>query len=362
MKNEDTTTEDTPTEEIKPFVRSGLPREEVLALLRARLLQEGQRKLGDEYRPPILGIRTGLDAAFIVDRAKRDALIASDPKSEQLLKPFARAASIDRWGSEYPAEWIIHTIPGTVNIDDYPAIRQHLELHKDQLEKRSGDSLWFELSQAAKDDQNQVVDMKVVFRVQSDWPGFTLERNGILCCDAGFHIPNGDYYLAGLLNSKLFWFLLGGMSPAGADGVVNLQSEHFKELPFPVPDVDDKAFIGSFSDFCHRTAKERSEFQAYMCEEIAKNLKPGGTAPELSPEMNRWYILDAQSMSDESKRHFGKEIEQDKMQMWDDFLQSGKDELNWLSSEIVRVERQLDMVVYRMFGLNEEEIEYLDQI
>ena len=362
MENEDINTEDTPTEESKPFVRSGLPQQEVLALLRARLLQEGQRKLKDEYRLPVQGIRTGLDAAFIVDRAKREALIAADPKSEQLLKPFARSASIDRWGAENPSEWIIHTERGTVSIDDYPVIRQHLEQYREQLEKRSGDHLWFELSQAEAGDKNQVVDMQVVFRGKSDWPGFTLERNGTLYCDAGFYIPNGDYYLTGLLNSRLFWFLLGSMSSVDADGVVRLQPEHFEQLPFPIPEMDDKAVIGAHSDFCHRTAEERSEFQAYMCEEIARHIAPGGTVQELSPEMNRWYILDAKSMSDESKRHFGKEIAQEKMQMWDDFLQSGKDELNWLSSEIARVERQLDMVVYQMFGVNEEEIEYLDKI
>ena len=362
MKNEDITTEDTPTEEIKPFVRSGLPREEVLALLSARLLQEGQPKLSDEYRSPLQGIRTGLDAAFIVDRAKRDALIAADPTSEQLLKPFAKASSIDRWGSENSTEWVIHTVPGTVNIDDYPAIRQHLELHRAELEKRSGDSLWFELSQAEMDDKNQVVDMKIVFRGQSDWPGFMLERNGVLCCDGGYHIPNGDYYLAGLLNSKLFWFLLGSMSSVGADSVVILRPEYFEQLPFPMPHIDDKAMIGSFSDYLHRTFEERNEFNVYMREEIAKHIAPGGTVSELSSGMRRWHILNAQSMSEESKQHFGQEIAPEKMQMWDDFLQSAKYELNRLNYEITRTERGLDLVVYQMFGLNEEEIEYLDQV
>lgn len=360
--NEDTLIEDTPVEESKPFERSGLPREEVLTLLRTRLMQDGQRKLKDEYRSPVRGIGTGLDEAFIVDRATRDALIAADPASEQLLKPFARAASIDRWGAAIPAEWIIHTIPGSVNIDDYPVIRQHLEKHREQLEKRRGDRQWFELLQAEPPEKNQVVDMKVVFRERSDWPGFLLERNGAFYCDAGFYIPNGDYYLAGLLNSKLFWFLLGGMSGIGAGGVVSLQPEHFEQLPFPMPGIDDKAMIGSFSDYCHRTFEERSEFQIYMCEEIAKHLAPGGTVSELSTVMCKWHILDAQSMSDEAKQHFGKEIAPDKLQMWDEFLQSAKYELNRLNYEITRTERGLDLVVYQMFGLNEEEIEHLDKV
>jgi len=356
------TNEDTLIEEIKAFERSGLPKEEVLALLRARLMQEGQRKLKDEYAAPIRGIRTGLDEAFIVNRATRDALIAADSKSEELLKPFANSAGIDRWNSVITAEWIIHTVPGTVNIDDYPAISQYLEKYREKLEKRGGDRKWFELSQAAQLDQNQVVDMKVVFRGQSDWPGFMLEKQGAYYCDAGFHIPNGDYYLTGLLNSRLFWFLLSSMSSVGSDGVVSLQSEHFEQLPFPIPEIDDIAHIGSFSDFCHNTVEERNGFQTYMLEEIAKHLAPGGKVSELSLEMSRWHILDARSMSDESKRHFGKDIAQDKIEMWDEFLQSGKYELNRLNSEIARAERRLDLLVYKMFGLNEEEIEYVDKI
>jgi len=354
--------EDTPIEEIKAFERSGLPKDEVLALLRARLMEEGQRKLKDEYAAPIRGIKTGLDEAFIVNRTIRDALIAADSKSDELLKPFSSAVSIDRWSAVIPAEWIIHTVPGAVNIDDYPAIRQYLEKHREKLEQRGGDSRWFELSQAAQFDQNQVVDMKVVFRGQSDWPGFMLEKQGTYYCDAGFHIPNGDYYLTGLLNSRLFWFLLGSMSSVGSDGVVSLQPEHFGQLPFPIPELDDIAHIGSFSDFCHNTVLERSEFQIYMLEEIAKHIAPSGKVSELSAEMGRWYILDARSMSEESKRHFGKDIAQDKMQMWDEFLQSGKYELNQLNSEIARAERRLDLLVYKMFGLNEEEIECIDKV
>lgn len=354
--------EETPMEESAPFVRSGLPREEVLALLRARLMQDTERKLKDVYGTPIRGIKTGLDEAFIVDRATRDALIAADPKSEELLKPFARASSLDRWYGEVPTQWIIHTVPGTVNIDDYPAIRQHLEKYREQLEKRGGDSQWFELAQAEQPGNGkQVVDMKISFRSRSNWAGFTLERQGVLFCDESMHIPNGDYYLAGLLNSRLFWHLLTDISPPDAAGVVNLSPSHFENLPFPLPEAEDLGFVGGYAHYCLEKSAERNEFHQHICFEIAKHLAPGGKVAELSADMMQWYMHDASSLSAEAKRHFGKEIAPDMLRAWDDLLLASKDEWSNLNFEIMRTERLLDMAVYRIFGLNEEEIEHLDK-
>ncbi|RME56836.1 MAG: hypothetical protein D6795_00620, partial [Deltaproteobacteria bacterium] len=43
------------------------------------------------------GIKTGFNQAFIVDRPTRDRLIAEDPASAELLKPFLRGRDVKRW-------------------------------------------------------------------------------------------------------------------------------------------------------------------------------------------------------------------------------------------------------------------------
>jgi len=53
------------------------------------------------------GIKTGLNEAFVVGRATRDRLIAEDPKSEEILKPFLRGRDVKRWRTEYEDMWLI---------------------------------------------------------------------------------------------------------------------------------------------------------------------------------------------------------------------------------------------------------------
>ena len=85
------------------------------------------------------GVLTGLNEAFIIDSAKRDELVALDPQSAEIIKPILRGRDIKRYGYEWAGLWIIGTFPALkLNIDDYPAIRQHLlDFGKDRLEQSS---------------------------------------------------------------------------------------------------------------------------------------------------------------------------------------------------------------------------------
>lgn len=79
------------------------------------------------------GLLTGRDEAFIIPRAKRDELIAEDPKSAEIIKPLLRGRDIKRYKTEYADLWIINSHNGYGNIPpvdvprDYPAIWKHLQ-------------------------------------------------------------------------------------------------------------------------------------------------------------------------------------------------------------------------------------------
>jgi hypothetical protein len=107
----------------------------------------GEYVKGRFYR----GIVTGLNEAFVVNRATRDRLIAEDSSSEEVLKPFLRGRDVKRWKVDYEDLWLIFTRKG-IDIDKYPAIKAHLEIHKELLEKRLNvvrdDDKWFQIPYA----------------------------------------------------------------------------------------------------------------------------------------------------------------------------------------------------------------------
>jgi hypothetical protein len=79
------------------------------------------------------GIKTGFNEAFVIDRATCDQLIAEDKKSAELIKPWLRGQDICRWYADYQDLYVIFTRQGT-DIDKYPAIKRHLIRHREQLE------------------------------------------------------------------------------------------------------------------------------------------------------------------------------------------------------------------------------------
>jgi len=107
------------------------------------------------------GILTGCNEAFIIDEAKRQELIAQDPKSDEIIRPILRGRDIKRYGYHWAGLYLIAThngIPkkGIPNIDikKYPAIKAHLDSHWGQIEERAdqGDTPYHLRSCAYMDD------------------------------------------------------------------------------------------------------------------------------------------------------------------------------------------------------------------
>jgi hypothetical protein len=119
--------------------------------------------LGEYVKGKIFrGVLTGLNEAFVIDKKTRDRLIAEDPKSAELIKPFLIGRDIKRYVQPQSDRYLIlipkgwtHKLmghsreggnPGTTGFriksgmtetgawrwfsESYPAIAAHLEPHK----------------------------------------------------------------------------------------------------------------------------------------------------------------------------------------------------------------------------------------
>lgn len=82
-----------------------------LAALRAKVVG-GRPTLGEVYGPPLYGIKTGLNDAFVIDRATRDRLVERDPRSAELLKPFIEGDDISRWFIEPQDRGVLERVAG----------------------------------------------------------------------------------------------------------------------------------------------------------------------------------------------------------------------------------------------------------
>ena len=78
------------------------------------------------------GIKTGLNEAFVIDETTRARLIAEDPKSAELIKPFLAGRDIKRYEQPRSDKYLIFARRG-INIENYSAIKEHLRQFKNKL-------------------------------------------------------------------------------------------------------------------------------------------------------------------------------------------------------------------------------------
>jgi len=73
------------------------------------------------------GVPTGLNDAFWISDAEYQLISEQDPKSAEIIKPMLRGRHIDSYRYQWNGLYLICTFPARkYNIDDYPAIKNHL--------------------------------------------------------------------------------------------------------------------------------------------------------------------------------------------------------------------------------------------
>ncbi|MBS1187650.1 MAG: hypothetical protein H6R04_1668 [Burkholderiaceae bacterium] len=287
-------------------------------------------------------------------------MLRQDPQSAAIMKPFVAGRDADKWLFGQPSRWLLHLPAGEVNLDDYPAVRQHLESHRAELEKRPARQKWYELDGDHTVAAETEAQAKIIFFQDVGRLMFALDHSGAHFDASGFSIPREDYYLLGMLNSKLLRFLIESQVKQSGEAA-GVQSAHLEALPCPIPLLEHKTMIGSTSHYCVKLANEREGFHAHMHQEIAQHLAPGGTVDELSEQLLGWHLLDIVSFQEEVQRQFGTGIADDMLPSWDGLLREAKQQLSLIDADLWRAEQQIDQCMYAMFELTEEEIELMNK-
>jgi adenine-specific DNA-methyltransferase len=81
------------------------------------------------------GVVSGLNEAFVIDQATRDRLVAEDPRSAEVLKPFLRGRDVSRYKLHRADTYLIYTYHG-FDLTHYPAVESYLEPFRSRLEER----------------------------------------------------------------------------------------------------------------------------------------------------------------------------------------------------------------------------------
>jgi hypothetical protein len=335
---------------------------EALARLRAKLMH-GHPTLKSVYGAPLYGIKTGLNDAFVIDRSTHDRLIAEDPKSAELLKPFLEGKDLKKWRIEPQDLWLIYIPKNRVDIDAYPAIKRHLLPFKAALEKRATKQAWYELQQAQEAYKPMFEGPKMFYPVISQGPKFSVYEATCFSNDKTFFIATSDLYLLAFLNSRVIWtYLFGICSPLrGGEWRLELRAQYVETVPIPAADAPTRARIASLAESAQRAAEARRDLQAGFRRRILTDLAPGGTTAKLTTKLADWPALDFKAFHDEVKKQFKNPIPLAERDAWQARFEADRAQVAALSAEIARCEREIDAEVYALFNLTADEIALIQQ-
>ena len=184
------------------------------------------------------GVLTGYNKAFLIDNDAKDALIAKDPNSAKIIKPILRGRDIQRYRAKWAGLWLIDTHNGyddvpAVNIDNYPAIKNHLDRFYPRLEERRDKGRTpYNLRNCAyyKDFAKE----KLFWIELVENGRFAYDDSGIYG-EATSFIMTGECikYLCAVLNGELARWFLEQVAPTSGMGTLRWKKIYVEALPIP---------------------------------------------------------------------------------------------------------------------------------
>lgn len=193
------------------------------------------------------GILTGLNEAFVIDRATRDRLIKEHKSSSGLLKPFLRGRDVKRWRVDFQEQYLIkiessenksHPWSGKSNREaekvfagSYSAIHNHLMQFRQQLIDRDDQGRYFwELRSCSY--WQEFEQPKIIYPDIAQTSAFTLDIKNYYLANTLYLIPRNNMLL-GLLNSKAIFWLYTKISSQIRGGFVRFIAQYVSQLPIP---------------------------------------------------------------------------------------------------------------------------------
>jgi type II restriction/modification system DNA methylase subunit YeeA len=197
------------------------------------------------------GVLTGLNEAFVIDAATRDKLVAEDPKSEELIKPFVVGKDIKRYQPPKSKRYLILMPKGWTRLNsegikdswewlerNYPSIATHLKTFTDKAQKRydKGD-YWWELR--ACDYYEEFEKPKICWGNLCDEASFTIDFDTYYINAPACILNSDDNYLLGCMNSKVLWRFLQVIAAGRRGGFIEAKPFYVEQLPIRAIDLKD---------------------------------------------------------------------------------------------------------------------------
>jgi hypothetical protein len=322
------------------------------------------------------GIKPGFTEAFIFDIDTRNKLINEDQKSIEIVHPILRGRDMKPWFSTSTDSFMICTFPALkINIDDYPGVKNHLlSFGKERLEqsgnvgsRKKTANKWFETQDAILYYED-FYKPKIMYQKFQVKPCFIYDEQGLYCNDSMWIIPTENKALLGVLNSKMGWWLITKYCTQIQNGC-QLIWKYFGQIPVPELDSDElTVLVEKMIELTQKQQTITNNFIKYLNAKFAFN--------ELSRKLQNWHELEfydflkelQKSINITNKERINKglqplvELSLSQEAEWMNYFNEQKEKAQTIKSEIEKTDREIDQMVYELYGLTGDEIKIVENV
>ncbi len=314
------------------------------------------------------GILTGYNDAFYIDEETRKNLIAADAKSNEIIKPMVRGRDICAYGIT-GSEYLISTFPSlNLDIENFPATKEHLlSFGYDRL-KQTGDKgsrkktrgRWFETQDSIAYYQ-EFNKPKIIYPNMTSVFPFMYDESGILGNDKSFILTAQNDsislpFLTAIFNSSLAKLWIWYNCPELQGGTREIRKVYFERFPVPKANEEQTTILAQYTK---KQTRLTTNLQTVVTK-FQRAMQRKFDMETLPKKLQDWYLL--------SFSNFIKELRKKKIKLsllqeaeWEEYFLLKSREAQTIKSEINQTDKQIDQMVYKLYGLTEEEIKIVEE-
>ena len=339
------------------------------------------------------GIKTGFNDAFFIDGATRSQLIAEDPKSADLIKPLLRGRDIQAWIPDWVDLYLINTHNGIketgiepIRIDDYPAIKKHLDQFYEKLAKRIDKGVTpYNLRNC--DYIKEFSKPKIMYPNMTKYLPFIYDETGYFGNDKTFIITSQDdsfslKSLVAILNSKMAKLWIRRHCPELGEDRREIRKVYFENFPIPIEfgrydrgsdngacPVDPTGIfpsaglpIGSIPAGLSQLADQMLSLHSQLQQKRQRfihRLQENLGVQKITATLERFDEVDFKTVLAELKKQ-KISLTLTQQDEWEDYFTQYKADCNALSNQITATDKEIDQMVYQLYDLTEDEIKVVE--
>lgn len=316
------------------------------------------------------GIKTGLTEAFLINEATKNILIEKDINSKEIIHPFLQGRDIIRYNSAEAKSFLILLEKGITNKEcknsdeaeywlnnKFPSIFEWLNPFGEKAIKRTdkGD-YWWELRTC--DYYDMFTKPKIMYQTFQVKPCFIYDKEGVYCNNSMWIIPTDKKELLGILNSKMGWWLITKYCTQIQNGH-QLIWKYFGQIP--VPTLDNKELgnnVDSMIELTKSIEEKKGSFIKYLQSQFP--------IEKLSKKLQNWYDLNfgdfIKELNNAIKKSGGEKLSKLDEMEWMEVFEAKKKEVLALKADIDKTDREIDQMVYELYGLTEDEVKIVEGV